>query len=156
MTTQAVLAEAGYCRMPCLGGGRSPAGMSGAKRSSYGSGRDGGSPNASGSSSSSSDSSMGGGQLGDSLVGGVALSGRWSAADPAWLGAMQLGWESSAEVKAAILREWVTFVRRRLDLGASRASACAGRLLQVRGWPAAAAARRGPCRRAPPPHLGLA
>ena len=39
---------------------------------------------------------------------------------------------SSSAVRAAILQEWVSYVKRRLDLGASRTSACAARTLQVR------------------------
>ena len=50
---------------------------------------------------------------------------------------MRLGW-ASRESKLAVLSEWVALVRRRLDLGASRASSCAGRLLQRRSSRSAA------------------
>jgi hypothetical protein len=44
---------------------------------------------------------------------------------------MQLEWPTPG-VRAAVLKEWVAFVRRRLDAGAARASACAARLLHWR------------------------
>lgn len=57
----------------------------------------------------------------------------WTSIAPVWLGAMRLDWDAAGEAaRAAVLKEWVAFVRWRLDLGAARASSCAARTLQVR------------------------
>jgi hypothetical protein len=143
---QAAFAARGYCRMPCLqrsidgapnahvarGGERKGSSSSGGG----GGGGDGGGGGGSGSPDVGPDGAdgarveRGSDATSDALP--WALNGRWTSIEPVWLGAMQLDLDSSAATRAAVLREWVAFSRRRLDLGAARASSCAGRVLQPR------------------------
>ena len=138
---QKLLASRGSCRMPCnavtwshkggVGGG---SGSSGRGGGGGGDGRGGGGGGGGGGSSVDDGGHSGadGDGDGDGDGNGMGEGGqRWTSAQPVWLDAMRLSWASQG-TRAAILKEWVALVRRRLDLGASRASSCAGRLLQHR------------------------
>ena len=143
---QAAFAARGYCRMPCLqrsidsapnahvarGGERkgSSSGGGGGGDGDGGGGGGSGSPDVGPDGADGARVERGSDAASDALP--WALNGRWTSIEPVWLGAMQLDLDSSAATRAAVLREWVAFSRRRLDLGAARASSCAGRVLQPR------------------------
>ena len=143
---QAAFAARGYCRMPCLqrsidgapnahvarGGERkgSSSGGGGGGDGDGGGGGGSGSPDVGPDGADGARVERGSDATSDALP--WALNGRWTSIEPVWLGAMQLDLDSSAATRAAVLREWVAFSRRRLELGAARASSCAGRVLQPR------------------------